>query len=309
MTDAAATTSLNDRATMIVPRLFVLELNAGKIHTMNIDGSSRETIVTDCRLPDGITLDLDAGHIYWTNMGVPNLDDGSIERADLDGGNRIMIVPQGHTHTPKQIILHQRDRKLYWCDREGMKVMRANMDGSAIETLVDRGSAELKQPDLTRWCVGIAIDDKTNRMYWTQKGPENGGLGVIYRAGLDIPEGESASARSDIEVFFDGLSEPIDLEIDHERRLLYWTDRGEAPRGNTVSRASIDNKPDEPEIVVRHLNEGIGLALDLPNERMFVTDFAGSLYVAKLDGSDLQSLLFGQGNLTGIAYAEIARKI
>ena len=38
----------------------------------------------------------DAGHIYWTNMGpVPNLNDGSIERADLDGKNRRVIVPQG----------------------------------------------------------------------------------------------------------------------------------------------------------------------------------------------------------------------
>lgn len=308
MTDPAATASPNDRAMRTVPRLFVLELNAGKIHVMNVDGSGRETIVTDCRLPDGITLDMDAGHIYWTNMGVPDLDDGSIERADLDGANRTLIVPQGHTHTPKQIILHQRDRKLYWCDREGMRVMRANIDGSAIETLVDRRPAQLTQVDERRWCVGIAIDDTTNQLYWTQKGPENGDRGAIFRAGLDIPQGESASTRSDIEVFFDGLPEPIDLEIDHARRLLYWTDRGEAPRGNTVSRASIDNKPDEPEIVVRHLNEGIGLALDLPNDRMFVTDFAGSLYVAKLDGSDRHSLLFGQGNLTGIAYAELAPK-
>ena len=47
----------------------------------------------------------EAGHIYWTNMGVPNLDDGSIERADLDGRNRRVIVPQGVTHTPKQIHL------------------------------------------------------------------------------------------------------------------------------------------------------------------------------------------------------------
>ena len=43
---------------------------------------------SDCHLPDGIVVDAKAGHIYWTNMGVPNLDDGSIERADLDGGNR-----------------------------------------------------------------------------------------------------------------------------------------------------------------------------------------------------------------------------
>jgi hypothetical protein len=38
---------------------------------------------------------------------------------------------------------------------------------------------------------------------------------------------------------------------------------------------------------------------------MFVTDLAGSLYVAKLDGMDKRTLLAAQGNLTGIAYAEM----
>jgi hypothetical protein len=94
-------------------RLFLLELSGGRIHTMNPDGSDRKTIVTDCRLPDGIAVDVEAGHIYWTNMGVPNLDDGSIERADLDGGNRRIIVPQGVTFTPKQIHLEKDAGKLY----------------------------------------------------------------------------------------------------------------------------------------------------------------------------------------------------
>ena len=80
-------------------RLFVLEINADRIHVMNPDGSDKRTIVTNCHLPDGIVVDTKARHIYWTNMGVPNLDDGSIERADLDGGNRRVIVPQGrHPH-------------------------------------------------------------------------------------------------------------------------------------------------------------------------------------------------------------------
>ena len=34
-----------------------------------------------------------------------------------------------------------------------------------------------------------------------------------------------------------------------------------------------------------HLMEGIGIALDVPGDRMFVTDFAGSIYSARLDGS------------------------
>jgi hypothetical protein len=57
--------------------------------------------------------------------------------------------------------------------------------------------------------------------------------------------------------------------------------------------------------VVTHLMEGIGIALDIPNDRMFVTDFAGSVYSARLDGSTERNLLEAQGNLTGIAYAEI----
>jgi hypothetical protein len=128
-------------------RLFLLELSADRIHSMNPDGSDRETIVTDCRFPDGIAVDVAAGHIYWTNMGIPNLDDGSIERADLDGGNRKVIVPQGVTHTPKQLHLDKDNGKLYWGDREGMRVMRANLDGSQVETLVEAGCGDKDRRD------------------------------------------------------------------------------------------------------------------------------------------------------------------
>ena len=51
--------------------------------------------------------------------------------------------------------------------------------------------------------------------------------------------------------------------------------------------------------------EGIGIALDVPGNRMFVTDIAGSVYSADLDGSSERNFLYAQGNLTGIAYAEI----
>jgi hypothetical protein len=286
-------------------RLFVLELSGGRIHAMNPDGSDRKVIVANCHLPDGIAIDVAAGHIYWTNMGVPNLNDGSIERADMDGGNRKVIIPQGVTHTPKQIQLDKKNGKLYWCDREGMRVMRSNLDGSQVETLVETGWGDADQRDQTRWCVGITIDPVRKQIYWTQKGPDNGDLGRIFRAGVEIPKGETAANRSDIEIFFDRLPEPIDLELDLKNRVLYWTDRGDPPRGNTVNRASIDAKPQAPEILVTHLMEGIGIALDIPGDRMFVTDFAGSVYSAKLDGSGERNFLYAQGNLTGIAYTEI----
>ena len=137
-----------------IPRLFALELNAGRIHSMNTDGSDRKTIVSDCHLPDGIVVDVEAGHIYWTNMGIPSLNDGSVERADIDGKNRKTIVALGDTHSPKQIILDKKGGKLYWCDREGMRVMRCNLDGSQLETLIETGRGEADQPGhdaMVRW--------------------------------------------------------------------------------------------------------------------------------------------------------------
>ena len=105
---------------------------------------------------------------------------------------------------------------------------------------------------------------------------------------------------------FDKLPEPIDLELDLTDRILYWTDRGDPPRGNTLNCAPIDRKA-EPKILITHLMEGIGLALDVPGNRMFITDFAGSVYSADLDGTNERNFLAGQGNLTGIAYAEVCQ--
>jgi hypothetical protein len=293
----------------LLDRLFVLDLSGGRVLSLNPDGTDRKVLVTDCRWPDGIVVDAEAGHIYWTNMGVPNKNDGLIERADLDGKNRTAIIPTGGTFTPKQLHLEKSSGKLYWSDREGMRVMRSNLDGSQIETLVDTSQGEQRPGhDAKKWCVGVTVDSQRKKLYWTQKGPDDAGVGCIFRANIDIPRGQTADARSDIEVFCDNLPEPIDLELDHIHRVLYWTDRGDPPRGNTVNRASIDEEASQnrtPEIVVTHLMEGIGIALDVPGNRMFLTDLAGSVYSAALDGSEKRTLLAAQGNITGIAFARL----
>jgi DNA-binding beta-propeller fold protein YncE len=271
---------------------------------MNPDGSDKTVVASGGHLPDGVAVDPAAGHIYWTNMGVPNLDDGSIERCDLDGANRVVIIPQGVTHTPKQLHLDRAGRKLYWADREGMRMMRANLDGSGVEVLVAAGDPERDRGDATRWCVGVTLDAARGQLYWTQKGSDNAGEGRILRAGIEIPAGESAASRSDIEVWRGGLPEPIDLEFDPAGRRLYWTDRGDPPAGNTLNSAAVDAPASEPpKILIDHLMEAIGLALDVAGGRLFVTDLGGSVYAAGIDGSGAKVLAFGQGNLSGVAYA------
>jgi len=308
MTASQTTTSKRAARKTAVGHLFVLNISAGQVLSMNPDGSDKKVLASGASMPDGIVVDVEAGHIYWTNMGVPSKNDGYIERADLDGANRKMIVPPGATFTPKQLHLEKGSGKLYWSDREGMRVMRANLDGSDIETLVQTGEGDADRQDVIKWCVGIAVDPDRGHVYWTQKGPDNAGVGRLLRAGIDIPKGQSATTRKDIEVLYDGLPEPIDIELDRKNRLIYWTDRGDPPRGNTVNRAPMDAGPkgrSAPEILFTHLMEGIGIALDLKGGRMFMTDLGGSVYSARLDGARPTVLLMAQGNLSGIAYADI----
>jgi DNA-binding beta-propeller fold protein YncE len=294
----------------VVARIIFLDLGAGRVLSANPDGSDLKTLVSEGRkLPDGLAVDVAAGHLYWTNMGNPKANDGTIFRSDIDGRNMTTIIAPGGTFTPKQLQIDKPDGKLYWCDREGMRVMRANLDGSKIETLVDTSHGDPRPgADPNKWCVGIAVDADAGKLYWSQKGGDNAGEGRILRANVDIPKGQTPTDRTDIELLYDKLPEPIDLDLDLGNRRLYWTDRGDPPRGNTVNRAPLDaprgGRP-PPEIVFSHLMEAIGLALDPKHGRMFITDFGGSVYSANLDGSDQKTLLIAEGNLTGIAYAEL----
>jgi len=290
-------------------RLFFLDLGGGRVLSSNPDGTDLKTLVNEGRrLPDGVVVDVAAGHIYWTNMGEPKANDGSIERADLDGSHVTTIVPVGATFTPKQLQIDKQHGKIYWSDREGMRVMRSNLDGSDNETLIETGYGEADRQDARNWCVGIALDIERRKLHWTQKGNDNAGQGRIFRANLEIPRGQTPANRNDIELLFDGLPEPIDLELDLSNRMMYWTDRGDPPRGNTVNRAPMDARPEkraDPEIVLSDLMEGVGLALDLKGGRMFLTDLGGSVYSANLDGSNKKTLLSFLGNLSGIVYAEM----
>jgi len=298
------------RAGALLGRLFFLDLGAGRVLSAYPDGSDLQTIVEEGRkLPDGLAVDVDAGYLYWTNMGNPKANDGSILRSDLDGNHMVTIVPPGGTFTPKQLTIDNAKGKLYWSDREGMRVMRANLDGTAVETLVDTSQGDTRPGrDPKKWCVGIAVDPAGGKVYWTQKGGDNAGDGRILCANLNIPAGQTAVDRKDIELLYENLPEPIDLELDLNTRMMYWTDRGDPPRGNTVNRAPMDSASENrkhPEILISHLMEGIGLALDRRGGRMFITDLGGSVYSANLDGSEQKTLLIAQGNLSGIAYVEL----
>lgn len=264
----------------------------------------------------------------------PSKNDGFISRINLDGSHDIAVVKPGVAgFTPKQCSIDEATRTLYWCDREGMRIWRAKLPAPATSTSSsdaerldpellyqsyhgDEQAAEHARQDLTNHCVGIAVDSKRGRIYWTQKGPSKGGKGRLFAAGVDVPQGEQPSSRGDVVCLIKDLPEPIDLEVDHARNVLYKTDRGAEPRGNTVSRVDLNVfagqgiegvKPDavSEEILVEHLHEAIGLALDLDGGKMYFTDLGGSVYQAALDGSGKREVAKGVGDLTGICFVRV----
>lgn len=288
-------------------RLLVLIARPPSIVSMNVDGSDVRTLVSDCGgTPDGIAVDAERGLVYWTNMGEDfATNDGYIECVRFDGTERRIIIPKGLTCTPKQIQLDRDRQLLYWCDREGMRLMRARTDGTHVTVLVQTGSGADDQLDESRHCVGVALDKVHAYIYWTQKGPDDANKGRIFRAAIEPPAGATPDRRQDIELVFDGLPEPIDLEIDAETGFIYWTDRGAPPKGNTLNRARLDAKGcRDQRVLASGLEEGIGLALDHAGQYAFTSDLGGHVRRHPLSEPDKSEIIFSAGPLTGLAFVD-----
>src|SRR6201993_2782279 len=197
--------------------LLVLNLSEQAMQAVSLDATRVRTIIAGLEeRPDGIVVDQGRGHVYWTNMGAPDpgagprsqeayTRNGSLERADLDGGNRVTILQRGAFTSGKQLTADFDQGVLYWCDREGMQVLCCNLDGSDLRPLVVVGVGDEAAHVERNHCVGVAVDLDRRLVYWTQKGAPKADQGRIFRAPIDLPPGRSAQHRDDIELLWKDL--------------------------------------------------------------------------------------------------------
>ncbi|MFD3593736.1 hypothetical protein ACFWU5_13480 [Nocardia sp. NPDC058640] len=295
--------------------IVALDLLGRAMHAISLDGKNVRTLVDGLdRMPDGVVVDQLRGHIYWTNMGTPDAPpapgvepeffsrNGSIERVDLDGGNRTTIVPIGGFTTGKQLTADFEGGRLYWCDREGMQVLTCDLHGDDLRPLVITGQGDIDARIPRNWCVGICLDLDRRLLYWTQKGEAKGGDGRIFRAPLDLPAGADPAARTDIELLWENLPEPIDLEL-YGVGDLVWTDRGAAPNGNALYEAQIQPNVGTPRIISSGYREAIGVTGF--DTRFYVSDLGGTIRLVDVGtGTDTDLVRIGSP-LTGIALADL----
>jgi DNA-binding beta-propeller fold protein YncE len=260
---------------------------SGAVKVINADGSNEQTLVDGSNViePDGIEVDEAGGKMYWTDMGLGGaadksvaINDGRIMRADIDGKNVETLVPTGVTTTPKQLALDVAGGKVYWCDRGDVgdkkvnpKVMRSNLDGSSVETLV---SADLISP------VGIALDTVNGKLYFTDRYANN-----IRRANLD---------GTKVEVVVKDTKYPVDLAFDFASRSMFWTAReaGGVYRVN-MDKNDIDGASLNP--IITGLHAPIGVTIDRKKGKLYYTDVivasqSGAIWESDLDGGNAKQL-------------------
>jgi len=288
-------------------------LSSGQILEILIDDKGARSvaaIVTDQKMPDGI--DVHDDRMYWTSMGSPPENDGAVYSAKLDGSDITTIIPVGKVHTGKQLHIDHENGKLYFCDREGLRIHRSNLDGTDHEIILETGDwrkDDDKAADQTNWPVGITVSHKLNKMFWTQKGGSKAGKGRIFSAGLDTPT--DPTSRKDIEVILENLPEPIDLEFDDDTGVLYWTDRGEVPFGNTLNKKTIIGHAPSSEkelgrqIIAHGFGEAIGLRLEKKTQKIYVTDMSGRLWQCGTEPGPKTKIYEAEGHAyTGLAIVE-----
>lgn len=288
--------------------LLALGLATRTIFRVDVARGHAKVLVKDTAYsPDGVVL-ID-GTVYWTTMGRPerlagvdgeaafdySAPTGGLHAIGIDGTGRRDLLPAGTITSGKQLATDHRGR-LFWGDREGRRVSSCRLDGSGYADIVVNPPAD----DGTAECVGVAVD--AEHVYWTQKGPPKGGLGRIFRARRTMPAGQTPDARTDVEELWSGLPEPIDLEV--VDGMLYWTDRGAEPDGNTLNRAPIPARGERgspPEILARGLREAIGLAVDRSTGLTYVSDLGGTIVAVALDGTGDRVVADLGQMVTGIA--------
>jgi DNA-binding beta-propeller fold protein YncE len=174
------------------------------------------------------------------------------------------------------------DPKMYWTDSEAGNVYRANLDGSAVETLV----TGLILP------AGIAADPVHNKIYWITRFSDK----RILCSNLDGSGVEDILAT--------GLDAPVGITVDAINEKIYWTDHG----GNNISRCNLDGT--DVESLVTSISQPIDIKLDLSAGKMYWSDQAtNKIQRSNLDGSDIEDIITGLGDLGQLSVDTLNHKI
>ena len=151
----------------------------------------------------------------------------------------------GHSPAGKQLTADFDEGVLYWCDREGMQVLRCKLDGSGLRALVvsavgaeaARDAATTLSASPSTWIGACCTGHRR-------------ALRMAVRAGSFVARSTRRPAqravRDGIELLWKDLPEPIDLHLVGGGATLLWTDRGDDRRAIRSTARSCSPRSGQP---------------------------------------------------------------
>jgi sugar lactone lactonase YvrE len=221
---------------------------------VNLDGSNAQSLLWNLGEPRGMLLHKNTD-LYYCDYEL-----GHIGRTDLTGAPTQLVIPTAPG--VRGIAIDDRSNKIYWTDRELQKTFRASLDGTDVEELMSDG---LIYP------YAIQIDTIDDKLF-----VEDHGVGSIFRTNLD------GSQRETI-VTMTPQGHAGGMVFDTEARKLYYKDGS----GLRIMRIGLDDG-DKPELVIRSLNDVLGLTIDRKNKKLYWADAA--IKRSNLDGTQIETV-------------------
>ena len=140
--------------------------------------------------PRAIAVDPSAGLIFWTDWG----SRGRIERAGMDGTNRVEILNGDSVRWPNGLALDVYDQRVYWADAKTKAISSCDYWGKGVKTILHSHQL-LKHP------FSLAVFEE--RLYWTDWDNE-GVLSINKFNGQDV------------KVVMNGVPGPMTVRVYHE---------------------------------------------------------------------------------------------
>ncbi|XP_077869877.1 low-density lipoprotein receptor-related protein 2-like [Saccoglossus kowalevskii] len=132
------------------------------IEVCRLDGSYRLVLLKTVEdLPRAIAVNPVKKYLYWCDYG----QQPKIERSNLDGSNRLVLVQNENTVYPRDICVDYQTHKVYWVDTDSEQIQRVSWDGTNIETV----RSDLPNP------YGLAIFK--DEVFWVDRSLKN-----VYKA-------------------------------------------------------------------------------------------------------------------------------
>ncbi len=164
-------------------------------------------------------------------------------------------------------------QKMYIADGTNNSIMRSDLDGSNISTLVSTGVTNPFSID-----VGIT----NSKIYWGDFDDDN-----IKRSDLDGSNVETIITTAELAT---GMGEIIDFAIDETNAKLYWVDNS---GGGFISRSNLDgSSPENLLTSVNGLSTPMGIDIDETNSKLYwIDNGTDKIQKSDLDGSNIEDVL------------------